>query len=370
MYTLTDEEYESLKEDYRLDKNRLKVRKYHTGKKKGIFAYTVDGRISDEHFYGAKNVQQGKLGNIIYIPAVSSLDEHMKTSGPSALREIINEIVGKLAESSPKFQNMIEQFKKNMEEFQEETTEENLSLRGLKDQVNHRISEWDAEFQIYIDPYSGADIVKNLVRFDFRDFQVDDSLPAKSYGQGFQRHLIYTLLTLASEYNLPSKTSSKKEFKPDFTLILFEEPEAFLHPPQQDALSQSLQRLSTREGTQILLSTHSPHFVSNNTNELDSIIRLHRKDGISSVWQMSEETIQEVFAENQEVNDLLDVPQEDDRRNPEMEAIKYFLWLNPFRCGLFFAEHVLLVEGMTEVVFIDFSPRKVVLIYQEAVCLY
>jgi hypothetical protein len=39
---------------------------------------------------------------------------------------------------------------------------------------------------------------------------------------------------------------------------------------------------------------------------------------------------------------------EEDDEKPEMEAVKYFLWLNPDRCGLFFANHVLLVEGQAE----------------------
>ena len=45
---------------------------------------------------------------------------------------------------------------------------------------------------------------------------------------------------------------------------------------------------------------------------------------------------------------------DDENRNLDMEAIKYFLWLNPARCGMFFAEQVLLVEGMTEVVFVNY----------------
>ena len=354
VFLLTNDEYDSLKEEYRLGENRLKVRKLLSGKRKGIFAYTTNGGLSDEQFYGAKNVQQGKFGSVIHIPAVSTLDEHMKTSGPSALRDIMNEIVGKLSESSPTFKKMIEDFKENIEALQNEETEENLSLRGLQDQVNKRISEWDTEFEIDIDPYSGADIVKNLVRFGFRDSQVDDSLPAKSYGQGFQRNLIYTLLTLASEYNLPSEPSGKKEFKPKLTLILFEEPEAFLHPPQQDALSWSLQRLSEQEGTQVLASTHSPHFVSNNVENLSSIIRLERLAGKTCAWQLSESVIKDIFQSNQEINHLPSMNASDESKQLEMEAIKYFLWLNPLRCGLFFADHVLLVEGTTEVVFINF----------------
>lgn len=42
----------------------------------------------------------------------------------------------------------------------------------------------------------------------------------------------------------------------------------------------------------------------------------------------------------------------DDER-PEMEAIKYFLWLNPDRSSLFFADTVILVEGATESAFIN-----------------
>ncbi len=353
-FDLTDEEYDTLKADYKVGENRLKVRKHLSGKKKGIFAYTVNGILADEQFYGARNVQQGKLGSVIHIPAVSTVDEHMKTSGPSTLREIMNEIVGKLAASSPIFQKMTHDFEGNIKAFREEETEENLSLRGLQDQVNNRISEWDTEFQINIDPYSGADIVKNLVRFGFRDSQIEDSLPAKSYGQGFQRHLIYTLLTLASEYNIPSQPSGKKEFKPSLTLILFEEPEAFLHPPLQDALCWSLQRLSEHEGTQVLASTHSPHFVSNNTENLSSIVRLQRLAGKTRAWQLSSKTINDVFQSNQEINDLPSIQASEESKQLKMEAIKYFLWLNPLRCGLFFADLVLLVEGTTEVVFVNY----------------
>lgn len=91
-YLLNDYEYTNLKDEYKLPDNHLKVHKYlltnetdSKGKTKlGIHAYEKDS-ISDEQFYGAKNVQQGKLGDIIYIPAVSRLDEHTKLSGPSAL---------------------------------------------------------------------------------------------------------------------------------------------------------------------------------------------------------------------------------------------------------------------------------------------
>ena len=352
-YVLTDEEYQTLKDEYKIGDNHLKVRKCLKGKK-GIFAYTLNGSLASEQFYGAKNVQQGKLGDIIYIPAVSRLDEHMKTSGPSALRNIINGIIGKLIESSQIFQDSIQAFSEHMGKFQGERTEDGFSLEGLADDINGRIDEWGTEFRLNIKPFSGAEIVKNLVSFDVYDSQVDDTLPAINYGQGFQRHLIYTLLTLVPEYSSGSKSSTKKEFKPDLTLILFEEPEAFLHPTQQDVLCRSLQKIGAREGSQVLISTHSTNFVSNNSNDLCAIIHLRREQGKTIVGQLSEGKLKQIFEDNQEINDLLGIACTDDSRNLDMETVKYFLWLNPFRCGLFFAGRVLLVEGPTEVVFINY----------------
>lgn len=353
-YKLTNSEHGSLKGEYQLENSRLRVRKRLTGASKGIFAYTTEGLLSEEQFYGTKNVQQGKLGDIIYIPAVSTLTEHMKTSGPSALRNIINGIVAKLVKSSPTFQEMINDFSKNMEAFQDETTDDNFSLSGLQNDINDQISGWDTEFRLNINPFSETEIVKNLVSFDFLDHQLSNTLPPSNYGQGFQRHVIYTLLTLVSKYSPTNAASRKKDFKPDLTLILFEEPEAFLHPPQQELLCQSLQSLGAQEGNQILISTHSSNFVSQNTDDLCSLIHLRRRVGKTEVGQLSADSLQRIFHDNQQINSLMNVPAGDENWDLNMEAVKYFLWLDPYRCGLFFAERVLLVEGPTEVVFINY----------------
>jgi len=97
-FSLNDIEFNNIKEEYKRSGNLVRVRKYlktqekgQDGKiKQGIYAY-IDNSISDEHFYGAKNVQQGKFGDLIYIPAVSRLDEHTKLTGPSALRDLLTQ---------------------------------------------------------------------------------------------------------------------------------------------------------------------------------------------------------------------------------------------------------------------------------------
>jgi predicted ATP-dependent endonuclease of OLD family len=135
------------------------------------------------------------------------------------------------------------------------------------------------------------------------------------------------------------------------TLLLFEEPEAYLHPNQQMILFQSLKAISLQEGNLVVVSTHSPQFVSFNSDDLTSLIRLSRQSGKTIIGQLDSVKLDEIFNENQRINEILkdtkDAPHIDDWKT-DMEAVKYFLWLSPERCEMFFAEHVLLVEGTTE----------------------
>jgi putative ATP-dependent endonuclease of the OLD family len=134
----------------------------------------------------------------------------------------------------------------------------------------------------------------------------------------------------------PSKKA--KDFTPSMLLILFEEPEAFLHPPQQEILTQSLMTLAS----------------NSNTAHIPAIVCLKRESGCVSVCQVDAMAWDGIVDANQVMNKIaakwpnLKKKLEGNDEKPEMEAVKYFLWLNPDRCGLFFANHVLLVEGQAE----------------------
>jgi predicted ATP-dependent endonuclease of OLD family len=363
-FSLNEIEFSNIKEEYKRPGNHVKVRKYlktqekgQDGKiKQGIYAY-INDKISDEHFYGAKNVQQGKLGDLIYIPAVSKLDEHTKLTGPSALRDLLNDILKKLVKSSTAFQELTSSFESFTTSFKAEKTEDNKSLVGLEQDINTEIETWETEFELNINPVDEADIVKNLVTFKIFDKALAERMDASQFGQGFQRHLIYTLILIATKYQTPEPPKGKKEFSPNLSLLLFEEPEAFLHPMQQSILCRNLQTISTYDGNQVFVSSHSSHFVSHNADDIPSIIRLNRNEGKTCVGQINDSYLKQIFTDNQKINELLagtKFEAEEDDLKDEMEGVKYFLWLNPERCGLFFSRQVLLVEGPTERVLINY----------------
>lgn len=92
---------------------------------------------------------------------------------------------------------------------------------------------------------------------------------------------------------------------------------------------------------------------------IPAIIRARRTDGVVTTFQIdkaqwdnvvdSNQAIQQVAAKYPKVQKTM---QADDLK-PEMEAVKYFLWLNPDRAGMLFAQHVLLVEGPSETALIN-----------------
>lgn len=73
-----------------------------------------------------------------------------------------------------------------------------------------------------------------------------------------------------------------------YRIVIIDEPEAFLHPPQAHALGEELGKLSRVAGIQVLVATHDRNFL---TGLLDSqvkvsVVRLTRGDGAASAAQL------------------------------------------------------------------------------------
>jgi len=382
-YLLTDDEFHNLKEEYKNPNNILKVRKYLKSQdgnrvkanQSNIYGYEND-ILSENLFYGARNVSEAKLGSVIYIPEVTKTDETLKLTGPSPLRDVITFVMKKVVKTSESFVNLNKAFEEFNNKFKEEASKDGFSLSKLRKEINDSLKEWEVEFNLNINHVRPEDIIKNLVSHYAIDMNLDKEIDVKYLGQGLQRHLIYTLLKLSSQY-AEKKTYEKKEFSPELTLILFEEPEAFLHPGQQEFLNTSLKSLSSEEGQQIIIATHSPIFVSKNIDDIHALIKLKRDNGITQVFQVSENTQKIIIEENNELAQLLQsklndpsvdqstkngirriMGDTDDDTRMEEEAIRYLLWLDSERCSAFFADIVLICEGATEKTFIDYLIKN------------
>jgi predicted ATP-dependent endonuclease of OLD family len=257
------------------------------------------------------------------------------------------------------------QLKESFENFEgiikTETTDQGFSLKSIEDDVTKNISDWGTEFRLSVNPIGVDDLVKSLIGHDIYDNALGEAQPPSSYGQGFQRSLIYTLIRVAAKYVAETSEPNPKEFSPQLTWILFEEPEAFLHPTQIDALNGDLRVLAKTDVTQILLTTHSSHFATHSVDDLPAICRLHKIGCESKAYQIAESQLQTILISNQ--TDIpawqaANIPVHADDLNVDMESIKYALWLDAKRASAMFSERVLLVEGPTETALLSYLFDK------------
>ncbi|SMF94623.1 Predicted ATP-dependent endonuclease of the OLD family, contains P-loop ATPase and TOPRIM domains [Methylomagnum ishizawai] len=372
-FKLDDEEWVGLADEYKrgVTSQCLTVRRYFKSDEKGrvqkeqsnIYGF-VNGEISKELFYGAKNVGTAKVGQVLYVPALANPTDQTKMSGPSPLRNMLNFLLKKVVSKSEAFKEVTAAFEK----LNEEARKENGFLTEISNPLNVAIEAWGIKIDLSVDSVAPEDISKSLVRFAFLDASLGDTgFDLDRYGHGFQRSVIYELIRLAPTFKDEKKTS-KKEFNPLYNLVLFEEPEAFLHPSQQESMAYHLRRLSAESGQQVFITTHSPIFAGKAAQQIGQIIRVQRSNGVTKIFQPKGTQINEVFDQggellialqafvaNKTIHDnkksrarkMIENPPEADIAIQE-ERFRFQLWLDSERSSLFFADKVLLVEGATE----------------------
>jgi len=371
-FLLNDAEWASLADKYKegVTDQTLTVRRFFASKERvktnqsNIYGL-VKGEPEESLFYGAKNIGTAKVGRVIYIPALTTAADQMKTSGPSPLRDMLSFMLKRVVSDSNAYKAVEDAFGK----LNEEARGDDGFLAKIAKPINEAIQHWGVRFDMSVNAVSPDDITKNLVKHAFADAMLGDAgFALDRYGQGFQRSFLYELIKLAPSF-AETKKSEKKEFDPDLTLILFEEPEAFLHPAQQENMAYHLRRLGTGVSQQVIISTHSPIFVGKVADDLCQIVRARRERGITALGQISRSVAASVFSEGlafkkcleafvnnpdipaeqkTEAKDLLAGAQNDDEVAVQEERFRYQLWLDSERAAMFFADRVLLVEGATE----------------------
>ncbi len=368
-FDLSNDEWKALDDKYKNDalSHSLVLKRYFKGEKakvkqNNIYA-VVNGDEQDKVFYAAKSLKAEKCGKIIYIPALTSPDDQLKTSGPSPLRDILNYILGRGIHQSSAYTQLMEAFN----QLNHEASSSDGFLAEISRPLNDALKPWNVEINLSVDPISPETITKYLFNYSFSDQNLaNTSFGLDRFGHGFQRAVIFELIQLAA--NIQKKTRPQENrFDPDYTLFLFEEPEAFLHPAQQENMAYYLRDIAKKDGQQVIVTSHSPVFVSKNCDDLGQICRLQKSGGVSAFYQLKPKDIQnlkeggdlrealERYANNSNIDQTLQTKAREllyhssnDDIAKQHEMFRFQLWLDSERAAMFFADKVLLVEGDSE----------------------
>lgn len=342
-YKLTDDEYDLLPEKYKLHDNELKVIKTFTEQKLGGethgFIYDENGDlvVDNEDFFGAPNVPRGKLGELIYIPAVKELSEELKKTKSSLFSKIISRVLTDTVSELGSWEKLVqatEDFSKELRSPKKGQEGKLQSIVEIEDELTSSLESWELGVRLDLSPPSIEDLVLSGAELKLIDRNTEDEEQPHMLGSGAQRSILNSLMMLWAKAAAKKSVSEKKKFNSNMTIILYEEPEALLHYDQERKLIKYLEEISKEEDRQVIATTHSPNFISTKKNALSNIVKFSKDMQTSSVHQATNEYLQDLES--------------------TQERFDFALWLNPDRNTLFFVDHVILTEGSTDKVFLNY----------------
>jgi len=289
---------------------------------------------SEDQFYGiskgANRLQ--KYVQWIFVPAVKDATEEQSESRDSALGKLLARTVRAKVNFSATVNALVAEAR---QEYQKMLDDNEGALHDVSEALRKRLAEWahpdatlrlewqqDSSKAVRVDPPIAGVIAGesgfegNLARF----------------GHGFQRSY---LLALLQELATTNDTSAP-------TLILgCEEPELYQHPPQERYLSGLFEKLS-EENAQIIVTTHSPYFVSGRNFEGVRLVRRDLQNNRAYIRQYSYAETANRFA--QVVGEPLK------KETATMSKVNQAL--QPSLNEMFFTQRLILVEGLEDVGYI------------------
>jgi putative ATP-dependent endonuclease of the OLD family len=286
---------------------------------------------SEDQFYGVSK-GQGRLQRHIqwvYIPAVKDASSEQAEGKSTALGKLLARTV----RAKVNFSDGLGQLTRNARESYQRLLDESQSqLSEVSSALNARLSQWahpDASLRLqwHQDSDKSIRIEDPFAKIVAGEGDFEGELAR--FGHGFQRS--YLLALLQELASLDAGSGGPR-------LILgCEEPELYQHPPQARHLASVLQELA-KNGSQVLVSTHSPLFIAGESFES---VRLVRRDATSKIATIRRPSLEEI---GQQVARALG-----ERPAAEPATLsRIYQLLQPQLAEMFFTQRLVLLEGIED----------------------
>ncbi|HET6389852.1 ATP-dependent nuclease [Hyphomicrobium sp.] len=198
----------------------------------------------------------------VYIPAVKDAADEDEEAKNTAFGVLIDRIIRAKVQVDQKIESIRATAHDQIKALTQDYKVEVSKLEAVLDQEFRKITSTDAH--VHLDWTDLTDENVTLRMPLVRSILSDDSFrgDVSRFGHGLQRNYLLTLVHLNSKFSVENQPS---------IILAIEEPELYQHPPQARHLSVSLQKIS--ESDQVLITSHSPHFVSARTFDNLRVVR-------------------------------------------------------------------------------------------------
>lgn len=296
-----------------------------------------ESQRSTDHFYGVGRAR-GRLEPYVqwvYLPAVKDASAEAEEAGNTALGKLLQRTV----RQKVNFDDALEALRARARaEYDALLQAQQGTLQEISDSLAKRLAVFaHPDASLMVEWLQGSDKSVSIGEPKATIKAQEGSFKGSMlrFGHGLQRSFLLAILQeLASvESGSSAETSIERP-----TLILgCEEPELYQHPPQAKHLSAVLRELAAL-GNQVMLTTHSPYFVSGEEFE---DIRLVRRDGKSGKSHVKC-TDFDRFAVR-----ISKATGKKPDKNPVARA-KLLAALRPEPSELYFSQRLVLVEGIAD----------------------
>lgn len=288
-----------------------KIREIYVSKDASIRTELHEEESPEQYqgFIGARKANT--TGECILVPAVKDPSDILQTGRKSSpVNQLIQfHLQGVVSEET---QGIFDEFRQQI------ASERKEQVLTLEERFKEELQIWNTTAQINLKSFQISDAIPADFEVLFDDGTLTD---LERKGTGLQRYIFFKFLKISHELRLGNMTS---------LILLFEEPEAHLHPQIQREIAGILKQLASAENMnyQTFISTHSPQFID--IRSLDEILLFNKPSGGCT-------------ESNRCGINLTDLK----------EQIKTILFFNPHVAEIFFAEKIVLIEGQSEEIVIN-----------------
>jgi len=270
--------------------------------------------------------------DFVYIPAVKDARDEAVEARNTAFSRLIDRAVRAKLKIDERIEKIREDAKTEIEGLAKEHEAMLGDLATRMEAQYRRFNSSDSKLHLEWGQFDDKSLELNLpaVRLQVSDDLIRNSI--NKFGHGTQRNYLMSLLMVSASYDFTELQT---------IIIACEEPELYQHPPQARILAKALFSLASNQ-SQIIITTHSPYFVTAKSFENVRLVRRTPSERSKAYsWSIGENCSLIAKAKGEAPIGV----------QAALATMNQFM--QPQLNEMFFAQHVIFVEGEEDRAIID-----------------
>lgn len=281
----------------------------------------------DWHVKKFANSLQQAVPHVMYVPASFKIEDELKATNNSPFSFLFTKRLFPKVKGDDSYKDYISKAELLQKKLKGNSDDGSVieglddALRQVSDTLN-QILDFDSKVRLAVGEIDVEPLFMKAATF-LVDEEIETSLQYQ--GSGVQRALAFAMLESNAE--VESEVSGERRS----IIVLYEEPELYIHPHLLRRLKSTLQSRSSMPKWQVICSTHSPFLI--NLADKPESLKLLKRNG------KNERQVHQINSDIFEKNGEYD----------ERTLLRAALDFHPTVCESLFAKRVVIVEGDTEV---------------------